>query len=383
MSGMEKIMTDIYFVRHAESFGNLTRRVYGWYDGLVTPKGYAQIETLKKRFENIKIDAVYSSDLIRTCETAKAIYEPKGLPLIKEPGFREIGFGVWEDRPWGELILTSGKEYDAWQSNPLEFRIAGGETYRDVYTRARRALSRVVSENEGKSVAIVSHGAAIRMLIHGLRNNDDLTGVGDTEWGDNTCVSHFRFEDGRFTEVFVNCNEHLRALDGFDDGMSWVREGGGKNVYFKNARLPDDAEKIFEYHRLGRGEVFGDEKINFRAVERHVKRLIKKGEENVVFAYIGDEEIGMAELDPTVKAYPDAGHISFVYLKPEYRRKRFGIQLIGHAMSRYKTLGKKYISVRVADSNKAAGRFYEKYGFHEVFREDDGGVLQRVMILSI
>ena len=380
---MEKIMTDIYFVRHAESFGNLTRRVYGWYDGLVTPKGYEQIETLKERFGDIKIDAVYSSDLLRACETAKAIYEPKGLPLIKEPAFREIGFGKWEDRPWGELILTSGKEYDAWQTNPLDFKVEGSETYQDVYTRARGALSKVISENEGKSVAIVSHGAAIRMLIHALRNNDDLAGVETAEWGDNTCVSHFRFENGKFKEVFVNCNEHLRAIDGFDDGMSWVREGGGKNVRFENARLPDDAGKIFEYHRLGRGEVFGDEKINPRAVERHAKRLLSKDEENIVFGYLGSDEIGMIELDPTMKAYPDAGHISFVYLKPEYRRKRFGIQLIGHAMSRYKTLGKKHISVRVAEDNTAAQRFYEKYGFREVFRENDGGVLQCVMILSI
>ena len=52
-------MTEIYLIRHAESFGNLTRRAYGWYDGLVTPKGYKQIKCLEKRFSDIKIDAVY------------------------------------------------------------------------------------------------------------------------------------------------------------------------------------------------------------------------------------------------------------------------------------------------------------------------------------
>ncbi len=376
-------MTDIYFVRHAESFGNLTRRVYGWYDGLVTPKGYAQIGKLRERFESIHIDKVYSSDLKRACETARAIFEPKGLSLNKEPAFREISFGVWEDRPWGELVSGFSEEYDAWQSRPLDFCVEGSETYGEVYARAKNALLRIVSENEGKSIVIVSHGAAIRMLIHGLKNNDNLAGVESAEWGDNTCVSHFKAENGKFSEVFLNCNSHLRELEGFADGMAWVREGGGKNVWFKNAVFPHDTDKIRNYRCLGQGEVFGDESFDFRVFDRHAKRLLKRDGENIVFAHLQSEEIGMIELDSDAKVHPDAGHISFLYLKPEYRRKRFGIQLIGHAMSKYKSKGKKYISVRVSDTNIAAQRFYEKYGFREIFRENDGGEILRVMILDI
>ncbi len=375
-------MTDIYFIRHAESFGNLTRRVYGHFDGLVTPKGYLQIEKLRERFRDIKIDKVYSSDLTRTCETAKAIYEPKGLPLIREPAFREVGFGVWEDRPWGELVIGYEKEYNAWQHNPLEFSVSGSETYSAVYKRAKALLDRIVAENIGQAVAIVSHGATIRMLMHGLKNGDDLTGVESADWGDNTCVSHFQCENGKYTEIFSNCNEHLRSLAGFDEGMSWVREGGGRNVRFENAKNPGDIGKIKNYHIIGEGEVFGGE-CNLSQVERKAKKLLKKDEESIVFGFLGNEEIGMIELSVSQKVYPNAGHVSFLYLKPEYRRMRYGIQLIGHAMSRYKTLGKKHISVRVAENNTAARSFYEKYGFYEAFRESDSGIVQRIMILDI
>lgn len=376
-------MTDIYFVRHAESFGNLTRRVYGHFDGLVTPKGYLQIKALSERFEGIKIDKVYSSDLTRTCETAKAIYEPKKLELIKEPAFREIGFGVWEDRPWGELVSEYSEAYDAWCTHPLDFSVPGSETYHDVYKRAKAALDRIVSENDGKSIAIVSHGATIRMLMYGMKNDDDITGIEGSDWGDNTCISHFRAEDGKYTEVFKNDNNHLRTLPGFADGMSWVREGGGKNVWFKNAHLPEDADKIREYHRLGEGEVFGSDDIDFARVLRRAKKVLRKNSESIVFGYLPDGEIGMIELDPTAKVYPGAGHISFLYLAPEYRGKRYGIQLVGHAMSIYRALGKRHISVRVAETNIAARKFYEKYGFYEAFRENDGGILQRIMILDI
>ncbi len=376
-------MTDIYFVRHAESFGNLTRRVYGHFDGLVTPKGYLQIETLRERFRDIHIDKVYSSDLTRTLETAKAIYEPRSIPLIKTAAFREIGFGVWEDRPWGELVSSYAKEYEAWGEHPLDFAVSGSETYFDVYKRAKAALDEIVYENDGKAVAIVSHGATIRMLMHGIKNEDDLTGVESADWGDNTCVSHFRAEHGKYTEIFSNNNDHLRALPGFDEGMSWVREGGGRNVWFKNASYPEDADKIREYHRLGEREVFGYGDIDFSRIDRRAKRSLRKDKESVVFGYLPEGEIGMIELDPTAKIYPEAGHISFLYLAPEYRRMRYGIQLMGHAMSKYKALGKKHISVRVAETNIAARKFYEKYGFYEAFRESEGGILQRVMLLDI
>ena len=88
-------MTRIYIVRHAEAEGNLYRRIHGQYDSLVTPLGYRQIEALSRRFQDIPVDAVYSSDLYRTRMTAKAIYAPKGLPLHLEPGLREIAMGRW------------------------------------------------------------------------------------------------------------------------------------------------------------------------------------------------------------------------------------------------------------------------------------------------
>ena len=67
-------MTRIYLIRHAEAEGNLYRIAQGQYDSLITDRGYRQIEALAGRFDDIPIDAVYSSDLSRTCITAAAIY---------------------------------------------------------------------------------------------------------------------------------------------------------------------------------------------------------------------------------------------------------------------------------------------------------------------
>ena len=96
-------MTTIYLIRHAEAEGNLHRRIHGWYDALITENGFAQIKALEDRFRDIHIDAVWSSDLYRTCTTARAIYVPKGLPLHTDPQLREINLGDWEDQTWGQV----------------------------------------------------------------------------------------------------------------------------------------------------------------------------------------------------------------------------------------------------------------------------------------
>lgn len=376
-------MTEIYFIRHAESFGNLTRRAYGWYDGLITPKGYEQIKCLEKRFYDIKIDAVYSSDLTRAMETAGAIYKPKKLAVHKEKGFREISIGAWENLPWGEIPSRFKKEYSDWTNNPLSFEVEGGEMYHEVYARSKAALDRAVSENEGKTVAVVSHGAALRMLMHGISHGGDLTDVAQDDWGDNTCVSLFRAENGRYTEVFKNDNSHLSEMPGYNENMRWVREGVGRNAWFELAEFPRDREKIRAYHREAWLDVFGDEMTSEKDVDLKARRVLRQDKANIAFGYCTDGEIGMIETDDDMILYPSAGHISLVYLKPEFRRKRYGIQLIGHAMSNYKEKGKKHLSIRVAEKNTAAHEFYKKYGFYEVFRETEDRIRQIVMLLDI
>ena len=70
-------MTKITIIRHAEAEGNLYRRVHGWFNSNITPTGRAQIQRLEERFRDdvangINYDVIYSSDLIRTMETAGA-----------------------------------------------------------------------------------------------------------------------------------------------------------------------------------------------------------------------------------------------------------------------------------------------------------------------
>ena len=121
-------MTRIYLVRHAEAEGNLYRIAQGQYNSILTDRGWRQVEALRRRFADIRIDAVYASDLYRTQITARAIWLPKALPLHLEPSFREILPGHFvlcndeEEAKYreeiksldsGEIIIKNGQEVKA------------------------------------------------------------------------------------------------------------------------------------------------------------------------------------------------------------------------------------------------------------------------------
>ena len=60
-------------VRHCEALGNVKRLFQGSTDLDISETGEKQLEYLKRRFEEIKLDRVYTSPLIRAYKTALAI----------------------------------------------------------------------------------------------------------------------------------------------------------------------------------------------------------------------------------------------------------------------------------------------------------------------
>ena len=94
-------MTGIWLIRHGEAEGNLYRRIHGWTDGSLTEMGFRQLPYLTERFRETRLDAVYSSDLRRAMDTARALSEPRGMLLRVREDLREVNMGDWEDKCWG------------------------------------------------------------------------------------------------------------------------------------------------------------------------------------------------------------------------------------------------------------------------------------------
>lgn len=201
-------MTHIYLIRHAEAEGNLYRICHGHYNSTLTPQGYRQLRYLRERFADVPVDAVYSSDLLRAHTTASAIYLPHQLPVRLMPQLREIFMGGWEKQSWGDLAHADFENYSHYNKNPRLWRVEGAETLPQAQDRLYDALCRIAGENEGRTVAVASHGAALRMLLGRLQGLS-LEEIGQTPYGCNTAVSLVEWDGQDFRVVFRDDVSHL------------------------------------------------------------------------------------------------------------------------------------------------------------------------------
>ena len=195
-------MTEIYLIRHTQAEGNVYHAMQGHWDGEVTALGLKQIDALAARFREVKIDALYSSDLQRAMLTADAIRRFQPLELHTLAELREINVGPWESRFFADVLHEQPQEAEMFLHRAEEFYIPGAERYGEVRSRAAAALEKIARGNEGKTVAVVSHGVTIRCLLSHIMgktlNDPDLPICG------NTGVTHLFFEDGRYSLDYIN-----------------------------------------------------------------------------------------------------------------------------------------------------------------------------------
>ena len=199
-------MTTIYLVRHGEAEGNAFRRIHGQYDSLLTPTGFRQVEALARRFREIPVDACFSSDLTRTSLTARAVYVPQKLPLYRDPAFREICLGSWEDLTFGYLERFEPEAIACFRKDPVSWHIQDGEDFETYTSRFIRGMKAAASRFPGKRIAIFCHSAVLRGVLMELFFQRDVNRV---PYCDNTAVSKLFWDGKTFTYEFLNDSSHL------------------------------------------------------------------------------------------------------------------------------------------------------------------------------
>ena len=362
-------MTTLYLIRHAEAEGNLYRRIHGHYDALVTGNGFAQIAALEERFRDIPVDAVYASDLHRTMTTARAVCGPKGLPLRTDPGLREIDLGDWEDRPWGEVGHLQPREMARFNHSDPTWQAPGGESLGQAGERMERTIRAIAGRHPGQTVALVSHGTAIRQFLARVEK------VPPEQWGsqphsENTAVTCLGFDGGEFQLLFRDDASHLPAeLSTLGKQMWWKKGGHGRdvNLWFR----PIDWQGEREVYLRARQEAWVtthgpdipfDGEGFLDSARLHLSRLPW----GVTLALWKDEVVGVLELDPVRYAGDNAGYIPFCYVTPQRREQNLGVQLLGQAVSVYRPMGRDKLRLRCAPYNSRAQHFYRKYGFVKI-----------------
>ncbi len=164
--------TRVYMVRHGATELTAEDRFAGSTDVTLSAEGRGQVAALAVRLEGETLDAVYTSPLRRTVETAELLAAPHGLEPTIEPGLSEIDYGRWEGLRRTEVQSRFGEEYELWQEDPLTIAPRNGESGINVLNRALPVIRRIVEAHRHRTVAIVSHKGTNRLLISSLMGFD-------------------------------------------------------------------------------------------------------------------------------------------------------------------------------------------------------------------
>lgn len=330
-------MTKIYLVRHCESEGNACRRAQAQFNGLVTAKGYAQNECLRRRFEKVHLDAIYSSDTFRSVMTAKRIAEEHGLPIKTRMLLREITTGVWEDMAWGDIPRRYPQEYAVWDSAPWELITPGGTTFQQAAALGIEGIRRIAREVGEGTALVISHSCTIKSMLCQLAGRP-MSEVKKYGHGDNTSVNELEVaEDGTITVLAMSDSSHLPA----ELQRAWSGVAGADvNMSFETFDA-DSEEDMADYLAFRRQYAMEHSLPSDEAAwrEEALRRMEKDGR-FLAFSLLHDERSGVVELDMDGRFPPSAGHMVRHCIKPELQGKGYSDQLLGYAIHTFRLLGK-------------------------------------------
>ncbi len=158
---LKMAVTRLYLVRHGQSDGNAEGRFGGHSPTPLSALGKQQAELTAQVLAKEKINAIYSSDLLRAVQTAQPLAKMSDLPVIATAAFRERKVGVLEGKTFDESKVEHPKDYYALVNRNIHHVITGGESYRRLLKRATGELHEVLRAHQGENVVIFSHTGTI------------------------------------------------------------------------------------------------------------------------------------------------------------------------------------------------------------------------------
>ncbi|CUR61667.1 putative phosphoglycerate mutase-like protein [metagenome] len=174
-------MKRLVLLRHGRTEWNDTRRAQGHADIPLDAEGQAQSKAVAPMLAALAPVAVWSSDLSRAAQTAAHVAAEAGLEPVLDPRLREFDIGPNRTGLTSEQYAAAHPEEYAALLAGDDAGIPGRETDDDVLARFLPALTAYAdSLGEGETGIVVSHGAALRVVVPaflGLADTGEALGV--------------------------------------------------------------------------------------------------------------------------------------------------------------------------------------------------------------
>ena len=159
------IKTTVYLIRHSVRFNSNKILQYNTNQNktlknekiILSVEGERRAEILSNEKELQNIDIVYTSNCVRTLQTAKYLLKKQDLGVNIDERFDEKRTG----KPNDDIVK------DWWLKQYIDenYKPEGGESQKEVRLRFTEAFNDVLKANKGKRIAIFSHGYAITFFL--------------------------------------------------------------------------------------------------------------------------------------------------------------------------------------------------------------------------
>ncbi len=160
---MEKTL--LVVVRHGETEWNVTKQLQGQQNSELTNLGKEQAEQTTEALRYNKFDALYTSNLKRSIETAQIVNQYHHLEILTDSSLAERNFGIMEGRTSKELQEEYPEIYSKYLSRETKYQIPGGESLESFFKRVKTGLNSIIEQNTGKRILIITHGGVLDCMI--------------------------------------------------------------------------------------------------------------------------------------------------------------------------------------------------------------------------
>jgi alpha-ribazole phosphatase len=157
--------TVLWLLRHPEPEAAARGRCYGAIDFALSPDGIRQAYSVADALTQKPFAAIYTSPLQRCKQTAHILGAGRNCPVETVAALRELDFGEFEGRSYAEIAAMHPDVYQQWMEHPTETQFPGAESFREMHARVIAATRDLRSQHTGQSIALVTHGGVIRIIL--------------------------------------------------------------------------------------------------------------------------------------------------------------------------------------------------------------------------
>jgi probable phosphoglycerate mutase len=200
--------------RHGATPYSLEKRFSGsgGADPALAPIGEQQAEVLAREIAaRGGVDAIVSSPLLRTLQTAERVAHATGAAIDIEPGIAECAFGEWDGFTFAEVNERWPVELAAWLAS-TDVAPPGGESFAECRDRVDRARRDLLTRHAGQRVAVISHVTPIKLMT-GICVDAPLTSLYRMELAPCSLTTIAWFADGNSSLFGFAESAHLRGVD--------------------------------------------------------------------------------------------------------------------------------------------------------------------------